>query len=234
MSERNESGGTNTGTIQRNVAPKPGEVQWQGWLTWTLVGVALGVVLGGITFYFVLERPGSLSEWGARGDALAPFVGLITACALGAAIWSVHLQLKELRETREEFKHQAEHLGAAAEAQKALSEATQRLAKAQEHGNELLKVVGERETLHVRAVLTASYNSLKAAKATFAVSRLQARVMGSPDLMRQYGAYDEAEGALGIQNILSELDGDIQKTDEHITHIDQWRVGGTATPFEDR
>ena len=67
------------------------------------------VIAGGTGFYFWLmkSRQAELPEgWGPLGDSLAPVVGLLTALALFAALWSIHLQRKDLRATLNEMADQ--------------------------------------------------------------------------------------------------------------------------------
>ena len=75
--------------------------------------------------------------WGALGDSVAPFTGLLTAAALFGALWSVRLQRQELalqreemRAQREEMAEQRDQLARTAKAQEALAGAQKGLALA--------------------------------------------------------------------------------------------------------
>ncbi|HEX9622624.1 MAG TPA: hypothetical protein VF989_20920 [Polyangiaceae bacterium] len=103
-----------------------------------------GIVLAGGAFYvwLLLTRWGHASTWGAFGDAVGPFVALLNAGALFAALWSIALQRRELelqraelRETRGEMARQREQFERTAKAQENLAASQLTLAEAQKEAN---------------------------------------------------------------------------------------------------
>jgi hypothetical protein len=118
--------------------------------TVVLLAIVLTVVatLGaGVWFYSVVLMPlrrDAAADWGVRGDAMGPFVALLNAGALFAALYSVRLQRQELALQRKELtanrrvmKEQAKQARAAAEAQIALAHSQEKLAIAQQLTSEM-------------------------------------------------------------------------------------------------
>jgi len=115
-------------------------------LKWFAVA-AIAVVLVGVGFYvrrLWVQWPLDGLEWAELGDAIAPFTGLVTAFALFAALWSVHLQRRDLQATIDEMREQrrvseAQHtqMERTAKAQEDLAAAQRLLANAQSDANRL-------------------------------------------------------------------------------------------------
>lgn len=138
----------------------------------SLIAAVGALVAGGAMFYAYLAlRWGTAATWGALGDAVGPFVALLNAGALFAALWSValqrhelELQRQELRETREEMKEQRTQFERTALAQEALAKSQQQLTDAQADAN----VQGLRR---IEAEYSASVAGLVSAHANFALGR---------------------------------------------------------------
>jgi hypothetical protein len=106
------------------------------WVTPAIV--ALVAIATAFYFWLVFTRWGAAEKWGNFGDAVGPFVGLLNAGALFAALYSVRLQRRELelqrqelRETRDEMVEQRKQFERTAKAQEASAKAQKELAYAQ-------------------------------------------------------------------------------------------------------
>jgi hypothetical protein len=106
------------------------------------------LVVAGAIFYFWLRftRWAHADHWGDFGSAVGPFVGLLNAGALFAALYSVRLQRRELelqrqelRDTRGEMVEQRKQFKKTAAAQEALAGSTRDLADAQGDANTLVR-----------------------------------------------------------------------------------------------
>jgi hypothetical protein len=113
---------------------------------WVAPGL-LALIGTGAAFYFwlVFTRWAHAEKWGDFGDAVGPFVALLNAGALFAALYSVRLQRQELALQRKELaanrkvmEEQAEQFERTAKAQEALAASQERLARAQEVNNEVI------------------------------------------------------------------------------------------------
>jgi hypothetical protein len=95
-------------------------------LTLALIALA-AVLLGGVGVYFwvlSLHEVSAAAKWGSTGDSIGPFVALLNAGAVFAALGSIWYQRKELAlqrlelaENREVMKEQAKHAQESAAAQ---------------------------------------------------------------------------------------------------------------------
>ena len=86
-----------------------GKQKWWGTVAAFAVVVVIGLVVWGwFLMVTTTEVPGQVTKWNEIGDAFAPLIGVFTAIALLAALWSVKLQREELRATREDMKLQRE------------------------------------------------------------------------------------------------------------------------------
>lgn len=108
------------------------------------MALALGCIFSGIGFYWWLlqlnptdPQTEPLTAWGLRGDAVAPFNALLTAFALFAGLFSVHMQGRELALQRKELKLQRQEMKESRLVQEQQQAAQDRLAKAQESANQL-------------------------------------------------------------------------------------------------
>ena len=110
---------------------KAGERAW----LWICAG---GLCLGLATGFYVWFLPANdVEKLNERGDAMAPFAALFSAGALGAALWSVHLQRHELEEQRKMLQAQLDEMQGTREVQAKQEAAQNRLAQAQEVANAL-------------------------------------------------------------------------------------------------
>lgn len=89
-----------------------------------LIIAALASVV--IVLWFVLDVPPAVAA--AVGDAIAPFVGILTAAALGAAIWSVTLQRHAIKVQLQELQAQRSEMVASREALQEQTKAQNELA----------------------------------------------------------------------------------------------------------
>jgi hypothetical protein len=138
-------------------------------ITLAVIGIA-AVVATGAWFYFLVVSAApagaegvTAATWGVRGDAMAPFAALLSTMAVIVALWTVHLQQKEIHDTREELREQVKAAERAAMAQEILAKSQQETTAAQ--------LVANREAVRMRlaqhraniAAMNASLATLDAA-----------------------------------------------------------------------
>ncbi|MEO7037280.1 MAG: hypothetical protein ABI548_25225 [Polyangiaceae bacterium] len=75
---------------------------------WALVAPLVVVILGALLYFWVLfTRPHNADMWGNLGSAVSPFVALLNAGALLAAVYSVWMQRDQLQRQREAEMNEA-------------------------------------------------------------------------------------------------------------------------------
>jgi hypothetical protein len=138
-----------------------------GWWLVLAAGIGAGALLGAYLRFRRGFTVGSLEAHAQLGDALSPVVAYLTLAAVIAALWSVHIQQVELRETREEMKEQRKQFERTAEAQEELAKSQRELAAAQ--GESIRQAIALRMAQHGNSIAT-----LESALAT-----LEAGAMGA-------------------------------------------------------
>lgn len=103
-----------------------------------LASISVAIVSGILWLWFSLQQPPQVAP--LIGDAAAPFVGIITAGALIAALWSVRLQnysilvqLRELQRQREELVESRREMQAQTQEQAKLTRLQHKQLQAEEH-----------------------------------------------------------------------------------------------------
>jgi hypothetical protein len=180
---------------------------------WLGIGVVLlAIVASGLCFYLAILGSNAVDagRWGNLGSAVGPFVALLTVGALLSALWSVHLQRVELRETREEMFEQRMQFERTAEAQEALAKSQAAAARAQIVANNIALENAPRLLAAEHAQRMSNVASLLAAEASMLTSLAAARVHVDLDVKPQQ-----------LMDVLRELENQREHESQLIAGIEQ-------------